>query len=273
MNYHFYSTNDKAFRSNVYLKIYEENVEITFFRRLDQENEQDIQEAEYKKFSIVDGDILHSSLQGTEIRILGTSNLKLNGITTRQEWKDASIWSVLINDNYDFITTFNKVAESLPSRRSSNITANLFQTFYPIDFVVSHKSVSFLEMSWFVYTSPGFYVLSNVNFETIDDISVCNVYKQQELPKLKIISPSTIKYNEVSQFDIEVYYKDKLFDKPIEVFIRNINGYLPKTKEIITGKASFPVYAFLLKSGDTITIKADFRFVVTSDEVTIEVIE
>lgn len=83
------------------------------------------------------------------------------------------------------------------------------------------------------------------------------------------------KPNDIKNINIQLIngYTKKPVLKSVEVYLDNINGYLPKNRIILddTGKGSFKFMSTGLDIGDYMTVKCGFRYFTNKKELTINI--
>ena len=72
---------------------------------------------------------------------------------------------------------------------------------------------------------------------------------------------------------INSYTKEPL-RKSCEVYLEKVNGYLPKNRIILdeNGHGQFAFYPLLLETGDTMRVKAGFRFFPSKQDISFQII-
>jgi len=198
-----------------------------------------------------------------------TRTFTLEDLNKYTEWKDYSVWSPII-DIGEVKGIINKFAESFSIRRTSPNTNELFSKFFPFDIIVPNKNCNFDEMHFFIYKHPDSKIISNKNFIEYKDIDTVESDKKELLPYISISGSDVINKDSYSTLTLDVTNYN--LNYPLTIELELINGYLPKSRIITKDTATFKVYSTGLDSGDTIKIKAGFRYYSSLAEKEIKVI-
>lgn len=89
-----------------------------------------------------------------------------------------------------------------------------------------------------------------------------------------VVAPD--QYVDVTLKLVHNYTRELITGHPVQLFLENINGYLPKNRLIIdadTGKVKFRVGALGLTDGDNIRIKVGFRYYTGVSDITLKVVD
>ena len=221
----------------------------------------------------IPGEDIDTSFNGKRVIVKGPFYISLEELKSRQEWKDRSVWSILIKTDSMFMTPvsiINKDAESMPMRRSPGITSMVYNTPILFDMLVPFVDSDFNDISFIFYVGKDFVLLSNVNFEEINMENAMTL-RNTLLPTIYLDGPNSINAGGITNLNISSFWNGAPCTRPITVELETVNGYLPKTRLTFTEHASFPVMALGLVEGDSMRIKAGFRYRASVDEKNLEV--
>ena len=224
----------------------------------------------------IPGESLAPAFAGKRVMTEGPLSVSLEELRARQEWKDRSVWSVLLESNGIHMTPVgivNKDAESMPIRRSPGITSRVYGTPMLFDMMVPFADADFNDISFIFYVGKDFILSSNVAFEEVNSLEEAMALRDTFLPALTMDGPASVRAGGSTTLSISSFWKGAPCTRPLTVELESVNGYLPKTRLTFTGQASFPVMALGLAAGDSMRIKAGFRYRASVDEKTLEVID
>lgn len=115
------------------------------------------------------------------------------------------------------------------------------------------------------------YFLDNKLFPAGIDLAAISRHRDTTSSKVGACSPGSTVFFQVQL--IREWYGDEIHS-PAEIYLECVNGYLPKTRIQLdeNGRGSFKFVALGLDRGDTMKVKAGFRFMTNSAEADIEII-
>lgn len=160
------------------------------------------------------------------------------------------------------------------NRTSETMTGRLFKNIIYGDHVtrtIMSLKTDFAGMTWddaqlVVKTNPeyGVRVFLEDGSEVTPQAIPSTMDTPHEYPTLVLSAPSTIAEDAYATVSIECQMLDGTLrtDCQSEVFLEAVAGYLPKTRVKLTnGVGSFKVGSLGLTSGDTVRVKAGWRYV------------
>lgn len=217
------------------------------------------------------GDSVHSALAGRLLERVGDYSLSLEELWTRNDWKDSCVWAVAYVKPFTPGYPINLLADSFPSRREQDSGAAFIGAQALIKFVVPFAEASFTDMDFFVLNPVGDSVfVSNAQFTAVS-FSEYHTKLDNALPKLEISGSATMAPDSITEFSLSATWHDELLDQPIDVEIISVNGYVPRSRVRLTGSGTFRLHSLGMLAGETIKVKAGYRFFTPSCEKIIEV--
>lgn len=223
----------------------------------------------------VSGESLGPAFAGQRFLVEGPLTVSMEELRARQEWKDRSVWSVLLQNNGLHavpVGIMNKDAESMPMRRSPGITSRVYGTPILFDMLVPFADADFDDISFIFYVGQDFILASNAVFEEVS-MEEAMALRDTLLPTLTMDGPTNVSAGGTATLSISSFWKGAPCSRPLTVELESVNGYLPKTRLVFTGQTTFPVMALGLVAGDSMRIKAGFRYRASVDEKTLEVVD
>lgn len=222
------------------------------------------------------GEEFDPSLTGEELCIFPMAYISLPYLKSRYEWKDHCNWDIIPQGDYGPIHYFrNTTADSAFQRRhyrdipytlGLNTLLSLYVPFACVE--------SFAEMGVrALLLSANSRLISNVTWTEMQRTPDGMFPRVGLYPTFDMAGPDTITPDGVAEISITPVRWGEVVQKPLQVELETINGYLPKTRLNTTGTSSFKVHALGLEPGDTIKVKAGFRFYPGIGEHIIKVVE
>ena len=91
-------------------------------------------------------------------------------------------------------------------------------------------------------------------------------------PQFKLTTKSTeVSHKEYAEIDVQLInsYTHEEIHHSCDVYIENVNGYLPKNRITLdeNGRGSFKMYPLFLEPGDTVKVKVGFRYFQAKQEI------
>ena len=203
------------------------------------------------------------------------ADILLSDIRSSQNIDDGSLYVVDIDKSKtNIMPVFNYTAYSLSDRshfrvRDSDDRTGILYIFIPF------AEASFNECEIFIVLARNTVLTSNIEYSEVPFISMVSYQKMNELlyPIKFSATSNTVRAEDKININISVYdYNNQILDYPIEIYLTSHTGYLPYRKVKVVGTTEIPVYAFGLKAGDTIRVKAGYRWYTNVANIDIEVI-
>lgn len=195
-----------------------------------------------------------------------TFELRLEDLRKANNLADASIYAIMCTrDSYAFCGVHNRLALSLGSREtfSEQVSSNMWKPLVNIH--VPFAEATFEEMGLFVSLAHGQFLIStgaafvpSVRRYTPD--TLCD---DSDLPRVVLESDtSVIPADGKALFRVKVLKPEEgaPMDYPLDVYLEANAGYLPKRKVRCVGTEECSLHALGLARGDTIRVKAGFRY-------------
>lgn len=197
--------------------------------------------------------------------------IQLEELWQKQDWKDACIWGFLLNADGKHSGLVNFLADSYPTRRDPSDNLNFIWKYSPVKMIVPFAEADFTEMSYYAFATDASKFVSNLPFNTVTEAHMIQ-HRWNSLPTLAIEGASTMPAGGTASFTLNSTLDGVTFDHPLDIDIEHINGYVPNTRVRMQGTASFRVQALGLEAGDSIKLKAGFRYLGSRAEKTIRII-
>lgn len=208
----------------------------------------------------IPGGDIHADLQGLQLAMQSEFVVHLEELWQQQDWHDACIWGIVYKKNKIPYAMVNYLADSQTSRRNQNYNKHFIHSFSPIKIVVPFAEADFTEMHYYVFAqdSPHSFI-ANIPFTEVDEAYMVE-HRWDALPTLVLSGPDFLEAGATAQCTVSSFLQAQSFTYPLDVHLEHCNGYLPKTRLRLNGTGTFPVQALGLRAGDTLKIKAGFRY-------------
>lgn len=234
----------------------------------------------------VDGGTVNTAWAGKLVVPYTTMVLSLDEVKREPSWSDRSIWTGTGRFLPDLLLPVAK-----HTKLWHNITAETFNSkVRPTNHFMRQMRTSPMDMGAFLLYVPfkesdfeecALHVLSKiegiphlVNGTPITDPETDPMLAQLSvMPRLQIFGSDTIHAGDYSWLNLVLVDSEgKLIQRDTDVYLKATSGYLPKTKvTLMQGKGVLKVLALELDVGDSITVKAGFKFWSNDVEHTLEV--
>lgn len=210
---------------------------------------------------VQDGADFDESLAGRELLIHPPYVLPLEKFRARREWKEVCVWTVAFSQHTSKPEgIINLFAEAYPARWNSGQIAIVHGRLTHVHILVPFKDSDYSEMSFRVFLpSAESRLFSNLPFELVPFEQI-SATPMEDLPNLFITGPDTMTPGELASFDIAPTYLGEPTQRRLSVELETVNGYLPKSRIELQGPGTFKARALDLEPGDSMKIKAGFRY-------------
>lgn len=210
---------------------------------------------------VQDGAVFDESLEGRELLVHPPFVLPLEKFRARREWKEVCVWTVVFAQHTSKPEgLINLFAEAYPARWNSGQIAVVYGRLTHVHILVPFRDSDFSEMSFRVFLpSTESALFSNAPFElvTLEQISVTPM---EDLPNLSMTGPDEMAPGELASFEVFPSFLGEPTQRRLSVELETVNGYLPKSRIELQGSGTFKARALDLEPGDTMKIKAGFRY-------------
>ena len=218
----------------------------------------------------IEGATVHEGFAGLMLQRPQVFTTSIEELWTHKQWKDASVWCLNFGPGTQ-PRLYNFIAESFPTRRTFQNTTQLFGLSSTISLFVPYAEADFSDMHFTVFLSDkGERLVANIPFE-----EKTREYMETRfrlfLPVLTVSGPDTLAPDAQGEYTLRAFLGGEICDQPLDVELEHVNGYLPKTRLRVRGEATFRASALGLLPGDTLKVKAGFRYWAAVAEKNIEV--
>ena len=209
----------------------------------------------------IPGADLHPDFEGLTLKPVPLCTINLEEMRDRPDYRDVSLFHTLTKfsgGTQVFLDHVNVFAESISSHKPPRLFHELINKNSYIKFLVPYADADFDNIPFTVNLMSGFRLASNRSITPVS--TAADFVPLPRIPRLTIAGAETIPANEIASLTVSVDHD--YADAPIVVYLESDSGYLPRRKVLVSKEvpAVFPVSAHLLESGDSVTIKAGFRF-------------
>lgn len=207
----------------------------------------------------VNGADLSPILAGKFLNV-GTLEYPIEKLRARREFKGGTAWGALMRHRQP-TELYNLWAHTHAQRMEPRFLPGFLEQQYSFNFFVPFADMDFTEMSHKVFLpTEDSLLISNLDFERVTTDETTDLSAWPTMPELVISGPDAIQAGGGASFTCSPFWMGEPTTRRMEVELENVNGYLPKTRLALNGPATFMVYATGLEPGDTIKIKAGFRY-------------
>lgn len=191
-------------------------------------------------------------------------SLNLEELRLRKDWTDVSLYG-LAQDNTTrtFTTLHNRLARSLGARESLAGQVSALCCKYPVNLYVPFAEANFDDISVVITLRSGQFLTGPTSFTPCPSPRAFNgLFDDSVMPRLELASDtSTVPAGGEAIFRVRVLDSTgALLDYPMDIYLSSRSGYLPQRKLKVTGEAACRLLALGLTAGDSIRVKAGFRF-------------
>jgi hypothetical protein len=226
---------------------------------------------------VFDGKYFDPSLKGHRLLHIGSCYLNLDDPSIKHEWADASTW--IFGSRSDFgqtrfpIRAINITAESSLVKRPKRYYEYKTGRFNMLRAHVKFATDNFFDAVWSLSHNPES-VVRGVSLGKEDDIFGNHIIGPH-LPQLNISGPEKIGPNKTEKITIQIVDSDKItpLNKKAIIYMEEISGILP-IKRIETdenGQAVIPVVALGMSTGDTVIVRAGYKYLSNCGSIKIPV--
>jgi len=193
--------------------------------------------------------------------------ITLDELRNRLDFNPPMIYALVAPDNSRF-TLLNWCGETVATRVHIKDWGAIHRLSSRLTFSVPFADATFEDMHYSIRTinKQESVVTSNVPCVECDYASNANL-RSALLPVVEITGPDTLEADGVAVFDIAAsialpsdFTEVVPFNQPLDVELVCTAGYLPKTRVPVVGTGHFRFRAADLEPGDTVKIKAGFRY-------------
>ncbi|MDE7065719.1 MAG: hypothetical protein K2O70_09680 [Desulfovibrionaceae bacterium] len=204
------------------------------------------------------------------VEILNNFKIHLEELRTAQDWKDACLWGIGIVP-FSRVHIYNMLADSFAARRPLSKNIVFIPTMTTVKMVVPFTEAAFTDMDFFVERPDA---ASFVMAAAVTELEFPAFVERRNacLPYVVMEGPDTVARDGYAAFTATVFRDGAVLEHPMDVELENVNGYLPKTRVRVFGQGTFRVGAPGLEPGETIKIKAGFRFLGATSEKIVTVV-
>lgn len=195
-----------------------------------------------------------------------TFELRLEDLRKTNNLADASIYAIMCTrDSYSFCGIHNRLALSLGSREtfSEQVSSNMWKPLVNIH--VPFAEATFEDMGLFVSLAQGQFIISTgADFvQSVRQYTPDMLCDDSDLPRIVLESDTdAVPADGKVVIRVKVLNPEEgtLMEHPLDVYFEANAGYLPKRKVRCVGTALCTLHALGLTDGDTIRVKAGFRY-------------
>lgn len=273
-------TDSDRYAVNLDLKIEKDSITINYVGF----NTVGIQEKINEPFKDADGKYVDNYIDNyrEELVALPTQTivLLLSDLQNLSNWNSGSVISIICDAaSKEFKGFINDTAESFPSRRAGQTSAiNNRDSLSLIRLMLPFDDADFSEIGIQVIQKKGheFNVSGEVAF-TFTDYPDSGEERRKQfrefIPVITIEGPNTVQVSEAQPFTFIAKQNGSFLTKPLTIYTKATAGYLSKEKITLkNGKGTVSLRALDLEKGDTIDLKAGFKYLSSRVKKTIEVI-
>lgn len=210
---------------------------------------------------VQDGSLFDPSLEGRAISIHPPFVLPLEAFRRRREWKEVSVWTVVFSQPASKPEgLINLFAEAFPARWSPGQIAVVHGRPTHVHIQVPFSDSDFSGMSYRVFlpsADSALFASEPFGLVTLQQISTTPM---EDLPNLAISGPDSMVPDELAVFEVMPSFLGEPTSRKLSVELESVNGYLPKSRIDLRGPGVFRIRALDLEPGDTMKIKAGFRY-------------
>lgn len=197
-----------------------------------------------------------------------TVTISIEQLQALKNWKSGCLIGVAFDlATKEFKGFENSTAESFPFKRDADTDVTLSgMHFTPIRFAVPFEEADFTELGIQVIQQEGReFKVTGEAAGTFKDFKDSGTERRNQfrtfLPVITIEGPSSLNMSEFGLFTIIAKQNNNLLSKPLIIYTETDAGYLSKNKvTLINGKGTVSVRALDLVQGDTIELKAGFKY-------------
>ncbi|EME69934.1 hypothetical protein H261_11034 [Paramagnetospirillum caucaseum] len=218
----------------------------------------------------VDGDTLHPDLAGKSIFVGPEIPFDWDCFQTLTEVSDRACIVFPLHYRGQVEAPYNRDLDTYLSKRSGadEFIKNRVHTAFHL--YVPEKGCSFTDCALHAFIGSDYPLITNVEMvaRTADEI------RASAMPGLKLSGPSGISPEAYALIQVVATNADGSIRDTVSstVFLEEVNGYLPKRRvDLVNGVGQFRVGALGLVSGDTVRVKAGFRFYTGLADITLPV--
>lgn len=233
----------------------DDRLDITFAKTADEKTEQP--------------QLIEQGGEKVALEIMNHFEIGLSEFWTAQDWKDACIWGIGIIP-FSKLHVYNMLADSFAARRPLSKNVLFIPVMTTMKIVVPFTEATFGDMDFFI-ERPDASSLLIAEGVTELDYAAFAACRDASLPRVVMEGPDSVPQDGYADISAKVFHKGSPLEHPMDVEVESVNGYLPKTRLRVTGSGSFKVGALGLERGDTIKIKAGFRYLGATSEKIITV--
>lgn len=231
------------------------------------------QETGDKDDGALDGACVHEDFAGLRLQAPLHFTSSIEELWKHRQWKDASVWCLKSVDAYSSPCLYNLLAETLPARKTFRDASGIFGLESFIAVFVPYAEADFSDMHYRVLLSDkGERLVANIPIveKGRDFLDTCF---EELLPTLSISGPDSLNPDAQGEYTLRAFLNGEVCEQPLDVELEHVNGYLPKTRvRVRDGEGAFRACALGLLPGDTLKIKAGFRYRASVAEKKIEVV-
>lgn len=234
----------------------------------------------------VDGALINDAWKGKRLVPYSTLQLDLDAVQASPSWADRSVWTGSGRFLPDLLLPIAK-----QTKLWHNVTAETYNSkVRPTNHFMRQIRTSPMDMGAFLMYVPfkesnfdecSLHILSKidgiphlVNGTPITDPETDPMAAQAAaMPRLQLTGERTIRAGDYALLNVTlVDATGVLVQCNTDVYLKAASGYLPKTRvTLLQGKGVLKVMALGLDAGDSVTVKAGFRFWSGDAEHTLEV--
>ncbi len=220
------------------------------------------QETGEKDDCALDGASLHEGFAGLNLKEPLHFRIGIEELWRHRQWKDASVWCLKKSvDAYDSLCLYNLLAETLPARKTFRDAGGILGLESFIAVFVPYAEADFSDIHYRVLLSDkGERLVANIPIveKGRDFLDTCF---EELLPTLSISGPDSLNPDAQGEYTLRAFLNGQVCEQPLDVELEHVNGYLPKTRvRVRDGEGTFRACALGLLPGDTLKIKAGFRY-------------
>ena len=217
----------------------------------------------------VDGATLSKALAGKSIYIGDETRFDWPDFQAKNEVQDYSC--VVFPLHHEGIQApYNRFIDTYLSKRSGQDEFQRTKVHTAFHLYVPEKGCAFTDCALHAFIGSDYPLISNVNAvaKGVDAV------RASVMPGLKLSGPAGINPEGYADIQVAATNADGSIRDSVSstVFLEEVNGYLPKRRvDLVDGMAQFKVGALGLINGDTVRIKAGFRFYTGLGDITLPV--
>lgn len=208
---------------------------------------------------VLTGEAVSPVLAGLSLGLVGPARtIQLSTLKATRQWFDHSNWVFEIDRmSLEFDEGRNLYAHTATCHETPHQFLRFTAKRLALFLTVPHVEADFLSSGITLVTDPRCPVVSNLEFTRFD----ATQHMHQTFPVLAITAPGTIAPDGWGSFTIEAKTASgEVYPHTLEVYLETTAGYLPKGRLELNGTANCKLSAQGLDAGDTIKLKAGFRY-------------